>query len=558
MYYNKSMSYTRELFKRRSAAAVAGLAIIALTLLFTACPGGTSPGAAPTYSFVCENGTPGNGKATTENIQLCTACNTGYVLSSTIGVGAQCLTDTDNDSVADTVDNCPDIPNSDQGFDLGQTVGRACDADIDNDNDGLIEIWTLEQLHNMRYDLAGSSYKTSSAGTGITTGASATEPANCDDGNAATTVVLCGYELMQDLDFDLDGDGTTVNPDGTLDDGDNAVPYFVVSDGGWNPIGATDTQATDLFSATFNGNGNTISNLAIRRNQIYIAFFGRTNTGANIHNVGIVNAFVKYIGSSANSTSVINVGGLVGNMRGTIIASYVSGNVEGGDVNSNDIGVLVGNQRPGSSVIASYASGNANGGASDGDNVGGLIGVADGSITASYASVDIDGSAGVEDRAGGLVGWGSDSAGTITASYATGDVDGGEGTGDLAGALVGLNFGTATASYGFGEVANEETAGISTKPAGVTAATGITADNAGTCSVTTHTTKSACTGASATWTDWNGQANSMNAWIFAAGKAPRLRYADYDGAGTAYACSQFPSGVTCGANGDQLPGQPAQ
>ena len=255
------MSYLQQFLKRRSAAAVAGLAIIALTLLFTACPED-----APTYSFVCENGTPGEGKIGVKNIQQCSACNagfaltdtvgvgaqclaeysfvcengtpregkigtqnihlciacdTGFALTNTAGVGAQCLTDADNDGIANTVDTCPTVPNV-----YDQRHGHACDADIDNDNDGLIEIWTLEQLHNMRYDLAGSSYKTSSTDTGITTGASATEPANCDDSDTATTVVLCGYELAQSLDFDLDGDGTTVSSDGTLDDGDNAAPSF--------------------------------------------------------------------------------------------------------------------------------------------------------------------------------------------------------------------------------------------------------------------------------------------------------------------------------------------
>ena len=36
----------------------------------TACP------ETPTYPFVCENGTPGEGSAITANIQLCASCNT--------------------------------------------------------------------------------------------------------------------------------------------------------------------------------------------------------------------------------------------------------------------------------------------------------------------------------------------------------------------------------------------------------------------------------------------------------------------------------------------------
>ena len=33
---------------------------------------------------------------------------------------------------------------------------------VDNDGNGLIEIWSLTDLHNMRYSLAGTSYRTTS------------------------------------------------------------------------------------------------------------------------------------------------------------------------------------------------------------------------------------------------------------------------------------------------------------------------------------------------------------------------------------------------------------
>ena len=249
----------------------------------------------------------------------------------------------------------------------------------------------------MRYDLAGSSYKTSPTATD-TTGASATEPANCDDGDAMTTVVLCGYELAQSLDFDLDGDGTTVSSDGTFDDGDNAAPYFVIGDGGWEPVG----DGTTAFTAIFDGNGNTISNLAIRRNLQHVGFFGRTGTGSRIYNVGIINAFVRYSGTSSNQ---INVGGLVGQQAGdAIIASYVSGSVAGGGGAIDTVGTLVGEQSTAGSIVASYASGNASGGGGCCDRVGGLVGFNDGSITASYASAHATGSVNEGHIVGGLVG----------------------------------------------------------------------------------------------------------------------------------------------------------
>ena len=91
--------------------------------------------------------------------------------------------------------------------------------DYDADRDGLIEISTLAQLHAVRWDLDGdgapasgaaSSYFAASgtstfanavfnaAGTGL---ACPTTTADADDNDCA------GYELLNDLDFDTDGNG---------------------------------------------------------------------------------------------------------------------------------------------------------------------------------------------------------------------------------------------------------------------------------------------------------------------------------------------------------------
>ena len=58
---------------------------------------------------------------------------------------------------------------------------------VDSDNDGLIDINTLEELNNIRYNLEGTSYKVSADGSGSSEGCPAT---GCD-----------GYELMGNLDF---------------------------------------------------------------------------------------------------------------------------------------------------------------------------------------------------------------------------------------------------------------------------------------------------------------------------------------------------------------------
>ena len=560
------------------------------------------------------------------------ACgNNDHCTAPLICGAGTCDADTDGDSIADNADNCPNVPNTDQAITTGDTAGHACNTDIDDDDDGLIEIWTLEQLHNMRYNLAGTTYDDELADTGtnadagITTGAPTAATADCT--TATGGVYLCGYELMNNLDFDLDGDGSTVKTDGTLDTEDNASPHFVVSSGGWEPIG-TDAADNNRFAAIFEGNGFTISNLAIRRNLTAIGLFGST-VRAHIRNVGIVGGLVAYTGSSSSdvgalvgevvtdaivsaSNAAVNIdvrsasqgyaGGLVGRLSRTtssIITSYATGNVDGGD-GGDRLGGLVGIQDNGS-VIASYATGNVSGSGGN-DSVGGLVGrLSSGSITASYATGDVSAGSG-SDFAGGLT---SFSGGSITASYATGDVDGGADS-DNAGTLVGFTGSlVTTASYGFGEVTNEETAGLSPMPAGISVATALTAANAGQCSNRTYTTQAACvstslaitagtwdstdmecsapdSGATAgvdyttyttmatctapgtkttahTWTTWSNAAdNTLNAWVFGTGVTPKLRYADYDGAGTTYDCSLFLSSVTCGASGEQLPGQPAQ
>ena len=619
MYYNKSMSYTRELFKRRSAAAVAGVAIIALTTLLTGCPDETSSGP----SYICENGTPVAGTAPTDNSTGCQKCSAGFALDGQAGAGTACGLDTDGDGVPNSID--PDDDND----------GTLDTADVDDDNDGLIEISSLEQLHNMRYDLAGTSYKTSSTATADRTGGPSSATADCT--TATSGVYLCGYELTQNLDFDLDGDGSTYteSPPGTytLDDGDNARPHFVTSAGGWEPI--TDTTMRIPFAAVFDGNGFTIANMAIIGDADYLGLFATISIGTVIRNVGLLDVLIDsnaqtsvfvggLVGEQADgiitasyaTATIIDrrsrlnsyVGGLVGSqLDGAIIASYAAGNISHASAAlTRYIGGLVGYQTSDGAITASYASTSVNGSNSNEDYVGGLVGYQnDGTITASYATGNVNGGSGNEDQVGGLVGFvGS----AVTASYATGSVNGGEtaDTGDFAGNLAGIQRASSyiIASYGFGNTANGPAGGVSTMPSGVTAATGLTVANTGGsgCDLALYTTQAACvatskapgvwsttsgcsppmTGATSgvtytelgtrgaceagtktasTWitVSWDNAANNTrDAWVFAAGKTPKLRYADYDGSGTTFACSLFPSTVTCGASGDLLSGQPAQ
>ena len=170
-------------------------------------------------------------------------------------------------------------------------------------------------------------------------------------------------------------------------------------------------------------------------------------------------------------------------------------------------------------------------------DVGGLVGWNSGEIIASYATGIANGRS-----AGGLVGWNND--GAITASYATGGVNGNLGSSSDIGALIGSNGGGTiiTASYGFGTVTgsgHRNTHGA--PPGGITAATALTATNAG--------------------AQWNvADDDTLNAWDFGtASQPPALRFADYDGAGTDYDCDMFPdtlpdgTPIVCGTT--LIPGQ---
>ena len=72
----------------------------------------------------------------------------------------------------------------------GDGDGVADTTDVDDDNDGLIEIATAGELYNIRYQLDGTSYKTSTNDTGSVAGCSTTDPVGCN-----------GYELDNNIDL---------------------------------------------------------------------------------------------------------------------------------------------------------------------------------------------------------------------------------------------------------------------------------------------------------------------------------------------------------------------
>ena len=292
-------------------------------------------------------------------------------------------------------------------------------ADIDRDNDGLIEICDLEGLNAIRYQLDGSGYKASWSATKITAG--------CAESGCK------GYELSKNLDFDDDASYRNIA---------NKARWTAGS--GWQPIGYYESYYSannKPFKATFEGNNYTISNLMINRSNAHgVGLFGYTKEGAKIINVGVLNIDVQgrrevgglvgysHHGTITNShaTGAVTgtssyVGGLVGaSVDSNITNSYAMGSVEGRSV---WVGGLVGENWD-SSITNSYATGSVKGNM----EVGGLTGANyRGTITNSYAA----GSAEGERRVGGLVGYNRGSR--ITNSYATGSAKGGWNVGGLVG-----------------------------------------------------------------------------------------------------------------------------
>ena len=323
--------------------------------------------------------------------------------------------------------------------------------DVDGDDDGLIDVYYLEDLDAIRYQLDGSGYGLAAIESKITSGCRAN--------------TCAGYELLRDLDFtttqsyvdataQVQGQ-TTLLDDWTVDD------PAVASDTGWLPIATTATPFTSLF----NGNNNNISNLQINRDTIdgSIGLFAALSSEARLENVGLLNVAIEgrgYVGSLVarnegaivnsyaqggeitgtqhslgglvainvssatsviinsyanvitTSTEVFSPGGLVGRNRGVIRNSYASGDVSG----PCDVGGLVAESFVGSEIVNSYASGNVHrtGGCMDDgtlDSAGGLVGYHRGLLKNSYASGRVSGSGAI----GGLVGDAENS--TVEFSY---------------------------------------------------------------------------------------------------------------------------------------------
>ncbi len=254
------------------------------------------------------------------------------------------------------------------------------DSTVDYNGNGLIDITTKEQLHNIRYNLAGTSYKTSTSGAGKT----------CGGGDCR------GYELLANIALRTN----------------------------WQPIGSV----SNPFTSVLQGNGYSIANLAISGSD-YLGLFAALS-GATIDNLIVEvasiigNANVGTLAGRAEQSTISRVqiravdvnsklqatGARVGGMLGEIIDVTITNVtsdldvVGGNNENAGNVGGIVGYVSS-SDISYAYSSGSvfASGGT---DNVGGLVGELTNSTISYSSSSSSVSSRGTRNYAyGGLVGY---------------------------------------------------------------------------------------------------------------------------------------------------------
>ena len=324
---------------------------------------------------------------------------------------------------------------------------------VDCDNDGLIEIYSINDLDKIRFNLEGTSWKTSLTDKGTSSGCPVIQEYTMI-WMSIKSEVCRGYELMNNLNFT----GSKWESGGVEES--------------WLPIGTFENH----FSATFEGNGFTISNLYIKNKKSdFQGLFNITAKSAEIKNLGLVNLFIiaqKISGGLAGSNSgkiencfangiILSsenfenpvawqsidsffMGGLVGVNDGVIENSFADVSITGKDINKTFIGGLVGYQNDGI-VINSYSTGHV----SNALYIGGLIGQLWGTVYNSYSSCNVYGGD-VGSNVGGLVGFLG--YGNISKSYASGNVE----YGSNVGGLVGQSWASINNSYSLGDVIGNE------------------------------------------------------------------------------------------------------
>ncbi len=315
-------------------------------------------------------------------------------------IGNNADPDDDNDLVLDGADNCPLVQNDEQSNLDDDTLGDVCE--IDDDGDGLIEITTVEQLNQIRYNLQGTSMKESASATGSSIGC----------GNGADVIACSGYEMSANIDL---------------------ANYT-----NWQPIGdcVAGGSCPLAFNGTFEGNGHTISNLRISINgdgtpvgrTRDIGLFGAISTDSVVRGVHLRESSITIQPPASNVGMLVGYADNKDSQSALISNSSVTGNIT--SPSASQVGSLVGLGN-GASIHSSYAESVIITGR---DNIGGLVGGGNGaSINSSHTeSLTITGG----NNIGGLVGRGNGAS--VHSSYAEGvTIAGGNSIGGLVGSGIG-------------------------------------------------------------------------------------------------------------------------
>ena len=253
-------------------------------------------------------------------------------------------------------------------------------GDYDADDDGLIEINSVAQLNAIRWDLNGDGAADRAANVASYRAAfpNAQTRLGCPAGGCN------GYELTRNL---TSGSFTQ-----------------------WTPIGDNNRR----FSATFKGNGYTISNLGFNNAADPMGLFG--GSSGTISGVGLKNVRVNV----STSAEYVDLGTLVGDNIGAVTDSYATGSISATLGKGSMIGGLLGYNRGNVSSVYSDVSINVIISAASADDpriyLGGLVGNNRGSIASAYSKGSVRGSGGSSSAVAGLIGT---NAGPVTGSYST-------------------------------------------------------------------------------------------------------------------------------------------
>ena len=331
-----------------------------------------------------------------------------------------------------------DLPESAEDFTLSITnvTGAApsnlstlitiLESDVDDNNNGLIDITSQEHFNNIRYNVAGTSYKTSTS----------------DAGKACGGNICRGYELLANLDLSA----------------------FT----NWQPIGSENNPFTSILQ----GNGYSIANLVIDGRN-YLGLFAALS-GATIDNLVVEVASITgdsnvgtLAGSATNSiinkvqiraantnsklsATGVNIGGILGAITGTTIITNVTSDLR--IVGGANVGGIVGYVLH-SAISYATSNGSITNSESGSSNYGGLVGLMEHNSTISYssASVSVPSSGNNNQYYGGLVGVSTSS--DLSYSSASGSVTSSGSDNSYYGGLVGeVNYSSIRHSSASGNV----------------------------------------------------------------------------------------------------------